>query len=213
MDDYLALRYSAEITVSDQPGDYNTPAGLFAQHYFGKGKHARQFLTVAAAVWTNSTTTRCQARTLPLASSPAANVPRPGIGGSDDRGHPPTRYFEEYDQAVNLDGSGFGANRETRTRSDFEAHGTGGSGPSADGDPSSADVDGSITRIKKAIQAFDAQAGKHSKRHEQYSPGARIPVSSVAGMEKWVQSGCMYKRVNGKLFRRPLTSFEKAKYL
>mmetsp|Transcript_62562 Transcript_62562/g.117661 ORF Transcript_62562/g.117661 Transcript_62562/m.117661 type:complete len:560 (-) Transcript_62562:210-1889(-) len=50
-DDYVADVYAKEVAVSSRALDYNTPAGLFAQHYFYKEAHQGQYLSVAAGIW------------------------------------------------------------------------------------------------------------------------------------------------------------------
>mmetsp|Transcript_83076 Transcript_83076/g.166234 ORF Transcript_83076/g.166234 Transcript_83076/m.166234 type:complete len:523 (+) Transcript_83076:65-1633(+) len=53
-DDYVATVYAKEVAVSSREPDYNTPAGLFAQHYWAKEAHKRQYFSVAMSTYASS---------------------------------------------------------------------------------------------------------------------------------------------------------------
>jgi len=63
-DDYVAVVYKDNVELSPRPFDFNTPLGLFAQHYFYKQKHARQYAQVAVSSWAavDQPSARCSVR-------------------------------------------------------------------------------------------------------------------------------------------------------
>jgi hypothetical protein len=63
-DDYVAVVYKDNVELSPRPFDFNTPLGLFAQHYFYKHKHARQYAQVAVSSWAaaDQPSARCSVR-------------------------------------------------------------------------------------------------------------------------------------------------------
>jgi len=62
-DDFVAVKYKNKVSVSERVCDYNTPSGLFAQHYFSKALHFRQYLTIALASWNaNASSGHCWAK-------------------------------------------------------------------------------------------------------------------------------------------------------
>jgi len=50
-DDYVATVYAKEVAVSSREPDYNTPAGLFAQHYWAKVCACTQSVFVNLGTW------------------------------------------------------------------------------------------------------------------------------------------------------------------
>jgi len=54
-DDYVAVRYSDHVSLSPRPFDFNTPIGVFAQHYFQKEQHRKQYASIAISSWSIET--------------------------------------------------------------------------------------------------------------------------------------------------------------